>query len=153
MCCCKTLACLLLKQCLCLCGCVQCEFVYVVAAIVTSIPNGHTLADSVPPMRPIYPRTQYGTQYTSAQRVPSNEFSPPCSGSYQGTLLSNFGRTATCTGNVLVHYVHERLVGLGSQLNERIILSFVAERAHIILTQSRNQHEYCFLRLNLYDTI
>ena len=133
MCCCKTLACLLLKQCLCLCGCVQCEFVYVVAAIVTSIPNGHTLADSVPPMRPIYPRTQYGTQYTSAQRVPSNEFSPPCSGSYQGTLRSNFSvvqctATKSWTGNVLVlvHYVHERLVGLGSQLNERILSSLKA---------------------------
>ena len=73
-----------------------------IAAIVTSIQNGvGPMADSVPPMRPIYPRTQYSTQYMSASRVhnTNNDFSPPCSGA-----CLDFSRTMLC--RVLSEYIY-----------------------------------------------
>ncbi|CAG5130561.1 unnamed protein product, partial [Candidula unifasciata] len=52
-------------------------------ATVTAAPNGHILqygdSPSGPlPMRPIYPRTQYNTQYTSAARVNAGDLPHTC---------------------------------------------------------------------------
>ena len=51
-----------------------CVCVYAAVATVTALPNGHILGygeggmnQGPMGMRPVYPRTQYNTQYTGAQ--------------------------------------------------------------------------------------
>lgn len=67
-----------------------CILLFPAIATVTAAPNGHILQyGDTPggplPMRPIYPRTQYNTQYTSAARVNAGDLPhtcPPSSKSY-----------------------------------------------------------------------
>lgn len=56
----------------------------VAIATVTAMPNGHVIQVVDPqqggvPMRPVYPRTQYNTQYSSTPRVHAGDVSQPSS--------------------------------------------------------------------------
>ena len=53
----------------------------VVTAIATAVPNGHLVGPDGPtPIRPVYPRTQCNTQYSSTPRVNAGDLSQPSSG-------------------------------------------------------------------------
>ena len=52
-----------------------------------AIPNGHIMGSQPEiPTRPVYPRTQYNTQYSNPPRVHMGDSSVPSSGKSQITI-------------------------------------------------------------------